>query len=166
MKLSITVLIVCLSMLFLPQQTIAQQHQHVAAIVIDGSKNPELIPDSTAFRHWLLMASVVPNAPNGDFVRQQAEVSKLRLVDSEKLKLLTILADFRSQYEALIQQHNEQAQAGKHPDINLLLQQRDSLVEATRVNIRTILLPNNADKIENAVQAYKIQIKIQTSSNH
>lgn len=98
-------------------------HQHTVAptTVIDGAKNPELIPDSTAFRHWLLITSVVPNASNADFLRQQAEVSQLGLTESEKLKLFLVLANFRSQYETLIRRHNELAKAGNHPDINFVV---------------------------------------------
>ena len=139
-------------------------HQHnVPTNLIDGSKTPDLIPDSTAFRHWLLITSVVPNASNADFVRQQAEVSKLGLTESEKLKLRLVLANFRRQYEALIQRHNDRAKAGKHPDLNLLLQQLDDLVASARTAINTTLSSDSVARIENLVKIHKNLIQIVSS---
>lgn len=143
----------------------AQQHQHQQSPVICGAEHPELIPDSTVFRHWLLMASVVPNASNSDFVRQQAELSKLGITEPEKLKLLVILANFRGQYEALIQQHNDLAQAGKHPDINLLLQRRDELVNSAKADIQATLSSDSVTRIENLVKAHKSKIRIEASAH-
>ena len=143
----------------------APQHQHEQSQVINGAEHPELIPNSTAFRHWLLMASVTSNPSDLDLARQRAELSKLGFIESENLKLLLVLADFRGRYEALIQRHNDLARAGKHPDLSLLLQQLDDLVESTKTAIKTTLSPHNSTEIENLVNAHKREILVQASTS-
>jgi len=61
-------------------QTSTSQHQHPNENVVDGAKNPELIPDSTAYRLWLVTVSLPPNATEKERTFQQAHLKKLHLL--------------------------------------------------------------------------------------
>ena len=139
-------------------------HQH-SETVIDGAKNPELIPDSTAFRLWLITVSELPNATQQDRDRQQAHLAGLRLNALDNLQLTTILADFKSQYNSLIERYNESARAalanGSHPDLKLFLQQRDDLVQMTKAAV-ALRLPKSAPLVEERVQEQKKHIQLHT----
>jgi hypothetical protein len=140
------------------------QHQHQAT-VIDGAKNPELIPDATAYRLWLVAVSLPPNATEKERMFQQAHLRQLRLTkDADSLQLLAILADFKSRYLALIARYNESAKAallqGSRADQKLFLRQRDDLVASTRAAIAQRLTPEGAARIDAHVQEQKSQIHV------
>src|SRR5713226_3421754 len=90
---------------------LAQNPPHQHDTIVDGAKNPELIPDSTALRLWLVTVSELPNATAQDRDRQHAHLSSLRLNELDNLQLVTLLADFKSQYLNLIERYNESAKA-------------------------------------------------------
>ncbi len=134
--------------------------------VIDGAKNPELIPDSTALRLWLVTVSELPNATAQDRDRQRAHLSMLQLSELDNLQLVTLLANFKGQYLSLIDRYNESAKAalahGGQPDLNLFLQQRDDLVQTTRAAIALRLSPESASRIDARVQEHKKHIQLHT----
>jgi hypothetical protein len=140
------------------------QHQH-SETVIDGATNPELIPDSTAYRLWLITVSELPNATQEDRERQSAHLAGLNLSSLENLQLIAILADFKGQYTNLIQRYNESARAalanGVKPDQKLFLQQRDDLVQMTKVAIAS-RLTEGASRIDAEVQEHKKHIQLHT----
>src|SRR5271170_1678306 len=117
-------------------QTSPPQHQHPNVTVVDGAKNPELIPDSTAYRVWLVTVSLPPNAAERERTFQQAHLKKLQLTSTDSLTLLSVLEDFKSKYLSLIASYNESAKAallhGGQADQKSFLQQRDDLVASTR----------------------------------
>lgn len=140
-------------------------HQH-ADTVVDGAKNPELIPDSTAYRLWLVTVSELPNATAQDRDRQRAHLANLQLTELENLQLVTVLADFKGQYLSLIERYNESARAalanGGQPDLKLFLQQRDDLVQTTRAAIALRLLPESVSRLDVHVQEHKKHIQLHT----
>jgi hypothetical protein len=140
-------------------------HQH-AATVIDGAKNPELIPDSTAYRLWLVTVSELPSATAQDSDRQRSHLASLELTELENLQLVTLLADFKGQYLTLIERYNESAKAalahGVQPNLNLFLQQRDDLVQSTRAAIALRLSPESVSRIDAVVHEHKKHIQLHT----
>jgi len=68
--------------------------------------------------------------------------------------LTTLLTDFKTQYVGLIARYNESAKAalahGGQPDVNLLLQQRDDLVQMTRAAMALRLSSESVSRIEGA----------------
>jgi hypothetical protein len=144
-------------------QTSPPQHQH-SDTVIDGAKNPELIPDSTALRLWLVTVSELPNATAQDRDRQSAHLAKLRLTELDNLQLVTLLADFKSQYLSLIDRYNESAKAalahGVEPDLKLFLQQRDDLVQTTKAAMALRLSHETVTRIDAHVQEHKKNIQL------
>ena len=156
-----------LALALIPPNVWAQNspHQHTDT-VIDGAKNSELIPDSTAYRLWLITVSELPNTTTENRNRQQAHLTVLKLCELDNLQLVNLLADFKAQYLGLIEHYNESAKAalahGGHPDLNLFLQQRDDLVQATRAVISLRLSPEGATQIDARVQEQKKLIQLHT----
>jgi len=140
-------------------------HQHTDTqhtdTVIDGAKNPELIPDSTVYRLWLVTVSELPNATAEDRDRQRAHLSSLQLTELDNLQLITLLADFKGQYLSLIDRYNESVKAG-HGDLKLFLQQRDDLVQTTKAAIALRLSPESASRLDARVQEHKKHIQLHT----
>ena len=148
-------------------QTSPPQHQHqaTAATVVDGDKNPELIPDSTAYRLWLVTVSPSPNATEKQRMFQQAHLSKLQLTSTaDSVQLTAILTEFKSQYLSMIARYNESAKAhGNRADQKLFLQQLDDLVSSTRAAIAQRLTLEGAASIDAHVQGEKSRIHFQTT---
>ncbi len=139
-------------------------HQHDT--VVDGAKNPELIPDSTALRLWLVTVSELPNATAQDRDRQRAHLSGLKLNELDNLQLVTLLADFKGQYLNLIERYNESAKAAlahhSQPDLKLFLQQRDDLVQTTKAAIALRLSREGTARIDARVKQQKKRIQLHT----
>ncbi len=151
-------------------QTSPPQHQHAVDVtVVDGAKNPELIPDSTAYRLWLVTVSLPANATDQQRTFQHAHLSKVQLNDGDYAALVSILTDFKNQYLSMISQYNESSKAtllkGAQPDQKTFLQQRDNLVAFTRILIKQRLSPNGADRVEGHVQHEKHGITIHTTGD-
>jgi hypothetical protein len=148
-------------------QTPAQQSHHVDVTVVDGAKNPELIPDSTAFRLWLVTVSPSSNSAEKDRAFQQAHFNQLQLLGADRLALMSVLTEFKTQYADLIARYNESAKAGllngTQVDTKAFLQQREELVSNTRIAIKNRLSSEAADRVEAHVQREKSRIKIHTT---
>ena len=140
------------------------QSNAAAANLIDGSQHPELIPDSTAYRLYLLTISELPNASEQDRNRQNAHLAKLRLNDKDRQTLITVLAEFKSQHTTLVNRYNQAATAalarGIQPDPTTFLQQRDDLVQATQNAIQRILGADGMLRLDAHVQAEKQRMTI------
>lgn len=134
--------------------------------VIDGGKNPELIPDSTAYRLWLITVSELPNATAADRHRQSAHLAALGLPSLEQLELVTILGDFKLRYNNLIEIYNASVKGalarGSAPDLKGFLQERDDLVGTTRATIALRLSTEGASRIDQRVQEHKKHIQLHT----
>lgn len=105
-----------------------------AAGLTDGSKHPELVPDSTAFRLYFLSQAVDSISLPDARTRQHVHISGLRLEPLEAQSYSEILAWFRTEYGRLIKNYNEEAAAklarGVAPDLAGFLQAREMIVHA------------------------------------
>jgi hypothetical protein len=72
-------------------------HSHISSTqaIIDGETNPELIPDSVAYRLYLLTIAPAANPTTDDTARQNSHIQVLRLHATDRQALLTVLADFK-----------------------------------------------------------------------
>jgi hypothetical protein len=67
---------------------------------IDGSKDPNLIPDRVAYR-MVFLSLLLPNSPDQTaFARQQARLNRIGLSDTDKAVLMEALVTFGSDYSA------------------------------------------------------------------
>lgn len=132
--------------------------------LIDGSKNPELIPDSTAYRLFLLTVAVPLDAPPAELKRQHALLRWSGLDENDVQPAVEILSDFRSQYDELVNQYNESAaqadKAGGAPDLQTFLYQRDALVKYTRERLKLNLTPTGMASLDAHVQQEKQGMKV------
>jgi hypothetical protein len=74
---------------------------------IDGSKNPELIPDTVAYRLVLLAIAEPENATDAQKARFRAKIAGARLSEDDIQMLLGILGTFQNQMDALTAQANQ-----------------------------------------------------------
>ncbi len=164
-----TVLILFVFALGAWAQNSPPQHQHsqVAVTTLDGSAHPELISDSTAYRLYLVTVSEEPNATAEARARQNSHLGMIGLQDGDRQQLVTILADFKSQYLALIDRFNQSATAalaqGMQPDQKTFLQQRDDLVQSTRDAIKRALTADGVARFDAHVQGERKRMKIYTT---
>lgn len=99
---------------------------------IDGAKTPELIPDSTAWRLWMLSVTAKdPQHPELDQKRQDAYLRQAGYEDDELPVMRGQLYSFRAAYDAMIADHNRAEAANQHPSLDALKMKRDTLTKAT-----------------------------------
>ena len=129
---------------------------------IDGSVNPEKIPDLTAYRLFFLVAGTTPNSKPEDLARRQAHIRKIGLTEQDNQLLIPILNDFCAQYADLIQQYNASAKAlatrGQVADPKPFLLVRDNLVQTTREKLK-VLTPEGVSRLDQHVQREKRGMK-------
>ena len=138
------------------QSPVPHQHPAAAANMVDGSKNPELIPDSTAYRLFLLNHSVRANSSEEDRKIQSAHLAKVGLDVNDWQPVLTVLASFRSQYDAWLSRYNAAATAqGENFNPTSFLQQREDVVQSIRDMLKRSLSPVGMLRLDAHVQTEK-----------
>lgn len=128
--------------------------------VIDGSKTPELIPDSVAYRLWLVAVAEDPaDAPSP---RQQSHLRAAGLGDSDLLAASKILANFKTRYAQLIAEYNAAATANPNSNDGLsgFLSDRGILVQNTRDELKAALTPKGMTSLDAHVQSEKTRMKV------
>ena len=154
-------------------QSVDLTHNHQQSKVIDGSVNPELIPDLTAYRLYLLTVSRPTNPTDQEKKHQTAQLARIGLTESEKQSMISILASFHDQYQKMVASFNVEASAawsrGEHTNATLFKQQRDQLVENTRGTLKSVLSADGWNKLDAHVHAQKkgmrISVKEATNEN-
>jgi len=140
------------------------QHHHPQGMVIDGAVNPELIPDSTAYRLWFVTVSRPANATEGETKHQAAQLGKIGLNSADLSALIPVLGAFNSQYRGLFQSYNEEATAawkrGESPDVASLRIQRDQIVQSIRDTLRSRLSADGYARLDAYVKAEKKTMRI------
>ena len=148
-------------------QNAPRQHHHTqSANIIDGSQTPELIPDDTAFRLWLVAVSTPLNTTQEERSAQKAHLGRLSFkTEEDHIELQLILTEFKSQYLTLINRYNEAATkalaSGSQPDQALFLRQRDDLVAATRVALKSRLTSSSFALINDHIKGEKKYMRVQ-----
>ncbi|PYU48650.1 MAG: hypothetical protein DMG48_19570 [Acidobacteria bacterium] len=145
-------------------QSSPPQHQHVAPNLIDGAVHPELIPDSVAYRLYLVAVSTGQNPTEAAQKRQRAHLMKTGVEDTDQRILVSILSDFRAKYDALVSEYNDAATAAaarnKTTDVHTLLKKLDDLVQSTRDTISVRLSSRGVVKIHSFVVSQKKNMKV------
>jgi hypothetical protein len=129
--------------------------------MVDGGTSPELISDATAYRLYLLTVSVPANSTEEDRSTQAAHLNKTGLKDKDLQSFLTILAEFRSEFEAWKDRFDGAARAqGPQFDPKPFLQQREDIVHATRIMIGKSLSAEGVSRLNSHIQAEKRFMKV------
>lgn len=74
---------------------------------IDGSKNPELIPDEVAFRMLFLAVAEPESATEQQKARARAKIASAGLSDQDTAAFLTLLAEFHKKMSSVLAQNEE-----------------------------------------------------------
>jgi hypothetical protein len=143
------------------------EHQHVMAAtnVIDGAVNPELIPDSVAYRLCLVALSTGKNPTEDEQKQQHAQITRTALASADQQMFISILSDFRSKYDALVTEYNDSARAAlahnELTDVHTLLRKLDDLVQSTRDAMSARLSSHGAARLHSFVLSEKKNMKVQ-----
>ena|SRR5258706_1424981 len=144
--------------------TWGEHARHSPSATIDGSTNPELIPDGTAYRLFLLTVAPVPDQSSSDEKRQRAHLRRIGLSERDNSAFLVIAGLFQARYADFIRRYNEAAEAaaakGTAPEYETLLLERDSLVQDMRQRLQLALSPEGFQRLHAHVQQEKRAMKI------
>jgi hypothetical protein len=145
-------------------QTSAPVHNHAPTSFIDGAQTPDLIPDSAAYRLYFLTVSEMPNPSEEAKIRQISHLGKVQLHDDDLQSLIGTLANFKQQYNALIDRYNREATvidaSGGTPNTQSFLIQRDALVQSTRNALKQTLSADGMAKLDAHIQGEKRRMKV------
>lgn len=127
--------------------------------VIDGAKNPELVPDSTAYRLFFIATAESADATPEQRLRQKAKLTPIELPDADLELVIEILAGFKADYAERISQYNASVvmanESGVSPNLRAFIEDRDFLVQVTRDTLRSALKPDSMTRFDTYVQAQK-----------
>jgi hypothetical protein len=141
-----------------------QAHQHPQPAMVDGSVHPELIPDLTAYRLWLVSVSRGSNPTENEVKHQSAQIARVRIGDEDRKTLISTLTTFRLQYQNLIQSFNAEATAawakGDAPNVAAFQLRRDQLVQSIHDALKANLSANAWETLDGHIKGEKSQMKI------
>jgi hypothetical protein len=141
-------------------------HVHASATdgIVDGAANPELVPDSVAYRLYFIAVSEKPNPTPEEATRQLAHIRRIGLEDTDQNALIDVLTEFKTRYDEMVTQFNAIAEAdtaaGTRPDIATFLRNRDKLIQDVREALARALSQEGVAKLNNHVQAEKKNMKV------
>jgi hypothetical protein len=140
------------------------QHIMPKITVVDGEKNPELIPDLTAYHSLFLHLSTSVNPTVLEANRQSAGLNQLGLSGVEQIRVIGILRNFRDSRDSLINNFNAAATVaqtqGQPISDALLRQQLDDLTSTTKTAFAAAVSSAAASNLDAHVQAHKAHIRI------
>jgi hypothetical protein len=141
--------------------------------IIDGAKNPELIPDETAWRLLFLAVAEPENATPEQIERARAKIAPAELSEEDTVAFLSLLTQFRKQSDALEAQLVEiyVKSPFPHPDSIAFKQlveldkRRDQLFANTTAALPARLSPEGVEKLYTYLQEAKRGMKIIPPTN-
>jgi len=135
-------------------------HVHDNPDLIDGSKTPDAIPDSAAWRLWLLSVTAKdPKHPESDQLRQDAYLRAAGWEEDDLPILREVLDDFKMAYDSMMQDHNMAEAAGQNPSLASLKARRDSLVAEARASLLSGK-PETAERVKKFINGEKKRMKV------
>jgi hypothetical protein len=125
-------------------------------VLVDGSKNPELISDDLALRHFLLAVAAHEQPSQAESDRQDAQLTPLGLSGPDRQELTRQLGLMTTQLEAL---EAESDGSGASPsDVRA---RRNSLIAQTAASVRKALSADGWARLNSYVtQSVKKKVKI------
>jgi hypothetical protein len=141
-KLTIAFLLLAIPLV---AQTVNHNHPQET---IDGAVHPELIPDSTAWRLWMLSVTAKdPQHPELAEQREEAFLAKAGFSEADRPQVKQALENFRTAYEKILQDQG-----------NTLKARRDLLVTETQVNLLAL-----RPKLKEFIQGEKVRMRVPRS---
>lgn len=118
-------------------------------VLVDGSKNPEKIPDSFAYLHFFAAFAAHPTSTAQEQGRQNAQLAPLQLAAADRGVITTILAGFRVQLDQI---DTAVVVAGTPAKLASLEAQKSAIAATTLANLRQALTPDGASRMDHYVQ--------------
>jgi hypothetical protein len=115
-------------------------------LAVDGAKNPELIPDDVAYRHFISVTAATAAASEEEIRRRDAFVAQLELLPADRTSYLAALSNVR---EALID--TEQRLRVSHSNsetVAELRRQRGRILDDAAARVLTSLSPDGVQRVE------------------
>jgi hypothetical protein len=134
--------------------------------IIDGSVNPEKIPDVTAYRLWFIATGELPNPTEAKKARQLAHLHRIQgFHEADADVLIRVLEDFKVRWGLMKDAYNAQVdaavKAGKTlPDVKAFLAARDQLVNDTRARLKLALSEESLSALDAHIQKEKHGMKM------
>lgn len=126
---------------------------------IDGSKNPELIPDVVAYRLFFVAVATSPQPTEAQVRRQRAFLGRIKLPDTDRRLLVSHLAKFRTEYEDFKARENDAADQqraqGISVDAQASIARRDALVQRHIDELKRKLTPDGMAALNAHIQKEK-----------
>lgn len=142
-------------------QTMTHEKTAASVGIIDGAKTPDLIPDLTAWRLWLLSVTAEDSGkPEVATDRRHAFLKQAGVVDDDMVIADEALAHFKADYASMMDRYNKQVNAGENPSVAAFRAQRDALVQATQTSLSVQLAPSSAGKLKNFIVGEKARMKV------
>jgi hypothetical protein len=115
-------------------------------VQVDGSVNPERIPDDLAWRHFLCAVASHSSPTAAESKLQKAQLIPLGLEASDSQLLTIELGRMQTQIDS-IQSSMETTNPGDASSLSALKQQRDALVAQTIVKVNSILSADGLSRL-------------------
>lgn len=130
--------------------------------IIDGRLDPQDIPNSTAYRLWLLAASESRTGAVAPAARTEAMLMDAGLRGGDVTVAIGILARFEKKYQALIAAYNRSPEVFNRSSSGLadFLARRDALVAATRAALIAGLSAPGQSRLGSFVKDQKRYMRI------
>ena len=123
-----------------------QPTQMHLVVQVDGSVNPERIPDDLAWRHFLCAVASHSSPTAAESKLQKAQLIPLGLEASDSQLLTIELGRMQTQIDS-IQSSMETTNPGDASSLAALKQQRDALVAQTIVKVNSILSADGLSRL-------------------
>ncbi len=130
--------------------------------IIDGRLDPQDIPNSTAYRLWLLAASESRTGAVAPTARTEAMLMDAGLRGGDVAAAIAILSRFEKKYQALIAAYNRSPEVFDRSSSGLadFLARRDALVAATRAELIAGLSAPGQSRLDAFVKGQKRYMRI------
>lgn len=126
--------------------------------IIDGSRTPNLIPDLTAWRLWLIAVTAEDKTkPEIATDRRHAFLRMAGVADGDMVMADEVLAHFKMNYASLIDDYNDHVSTTSIEDLRA---QRDALVQATQTSLLGRLAPRSVTSLKTFILGEKAKMKI------
>jgi hypothetical protein len=119
-------------------------------VVVDGSKNPQSIPDALAYSHFFTAVAAHFNPTPQEQGRQNAQLTPLQLAATDLTAFTGLMSTFRVQLDQI--EGTFKAAAASPAGLANLQTQKSDLVATTRANLQQALTSAAVIRIDQYVQ--------------
>jgi hypothetical protein len=128
-------------------------------VIVDGSKNPEQIPDALAWRHFLVALATHEQPTAQEQLRQQAQFVPLALATADAQRIAGLLGKMTTQLEA-IEKARENSD-GANSTLAALKAQEEAVIASTIAAVRAAVTSDGLSRLSGYIgKTVKGSIKI------